>query len=142
MLVKRIFLPKQKKFLWNIFLYYRVKLNCSKIKIVSTNFQTCLHSKGGSRKFRKSWCGAVGCHFYPSNDSVQVLFGKKVSKKASNLLSVPFELAFTSFKILFSPLTQESNFLKGSKIYPYHCKCSDPREGTSFFKCYPLQTIF
>ena len=58
------------------------------------------------------------------------MFGKKVSKKASTLLSVPFELAFISFKILFSPLTQESN------------KCSDPRKGTSFFKCYPLQTIF
>ena len=76
-------------------------MNCSKIKVVSTNFQTCLHSRGGSRKFRKSWCEAVVCHFHPSNNLVQVLFGKKVSKKASTLLSVPFELAFTSFKILF-----------------------------------------
>ena len=52
------------------FLYYRVKLNCSKIKVVSTNFQTCLHSRGGSRKFRKSWCVAVVCHFHPSNNLV------------------------------------------------------------------------
>ena len=93
-------------------------MNCSKIKVVSTNFQTCLHSRGGSRKFRKSWCEAVVCHFHPSNNLVQVLFGKKVSKKASTLLSVPFELAFTSFKILFSPLTQESNFQKRQQNLP------------------------
>ena len=52
------------------FFYYRVKLNCSKIKVVSTNFQTCLHSRGGSRKFRESWCEAVVCHFHPSNNLV------------------------------------------------------------------------
>ena len=100
-------------------------LNCSKINVVSTNFQTCLHSRGGSRKFRKSWCEAVVCHFHPSNNLVQVLFGKKVSKKASTLLSVPFELAFTSFKILFSPLTQESNFQatlsREQKSTPSYC---------------------
>ena len=96
------------------FSYYRVKLNCSKIKVVSTNFQTCLHTRGGSRKFRKSWCEAVAvvCHFHPSSNLVLVLFGEKVSKKASTLLSVLFELVFTSLKILFSPLTQESNFQK------------------------------
>ena len=45
-------------------------------------------------------------------------------------------------KSFFLLLHRKATFKKGSKIYPYHCKCSDPREGTSFFKCYPLQTIF
>lgn len=125
--MKRIFLTKHKVSL-EYFLYYRAKLNSSKIKVVSPNFQTCLHSRGGSRKFRKSWSEAVVFHFHQSSKiHYRFCLEKRFPKKQVLYYQWLLNWHLLHLKSFFLVLHRKATFKKGSEIYPYHCKCSDPR---------------